>query len=315
MSFVGNNPKFTSVVLDGYLDFTAANASVKKEGRLVYVRSTDAFYKDNGSTLIEIDPSTLVGKSIVDPERLDVKKDILANLMTYASTATNGQLVFATDTKELYQVVDSALASVGGGGGLTDYWQKVLSADLSADGVIGDLAISGLTIGKKYKVTVNVKCARVTTAENEIQTITFSSVPNWGSWKINFDGQVTDILGYNVTALDVENALIALSNIDASGVSVSGDFSTGFVVEFINTEGATNQPEMTIVNNTLESGATGGVNEVQDLTFSAAPTGGTFTITFDGQTTAAIAYNATPAQVKAALEALNNIDVVTVTAI
>ncbi|MGW2384414.1 hypothetical protein [Streptomyces sp. NPDC001658] len=48
-------------------------------------------------------------------------------------------------------------------------------------------------------------------------------------------------------------------------------------------------------------------NEVQTLTVTGAPTGGTFTITWNGQTTAAIAYNATAAQVQTALEALSNI--------
>ncbi|MEU9703117.1 hypothetical protein [Streptomyces sp. NPDC047981] len=48
-------------------------------------------------------------------------------------------------------------------------------------------------------------------------------------------------------------------------------------------------------------------NEVQTLTVTGAPTGGTFTITWNGQTTAALAYNATAAQVQAALEALSNI--------
>ena len=38
-------------------------------------------------------------------------------------------------------------------------------------------------------------------------------------------------------------------------------------------------------------------------------TGGTFTLTFNGQTTAPIAYNATNAQIDAALEALSNIEV------
>ena len=41
--------------------------------------------------------------------------------------------------------------------------------------------------------------------------------------------------------------------------------------------------------------------------------GGTFTLTFDGQTTSALAYNATASQVEAALEALPNITNVTVT--
>jgi hypothetical protein len=48
-------------------------------------------------------------------------------------------------------------------------------------------------------------------------------------------------------------------------------------------------------------------NEVQTLTVTGGPTGGTFTITWSGQTTAAIAYNATAAVVQTALEALSNI--------
>ncbi|MFI2620383.1 hypothetical protein [Streptomyces sp. NPDC018584] len=48
-------------------------------------------------------------------------------------------------------------------------------------------------------------------------------------------------------------------------------------------------------------------NEVQTLTVTGAPTGGTFTITWSGQTTTALPYNATAAQVQTALEALSNI--------
>lgn len=49
------------------------------------------------------------------------------------------------------------------------------------------------------------------------------------------------------------------------------------------------------------------VNEVQTVTITGGPTGGTFTLTWSGQTTAAIAYNATAAAVQAALVALSNI--------
>jgi hypothetical protein len=49
-------------------------------------------------------------------------------------------------------------------------------------------------------------------------------------------------------------------------------------------------------------------DEVQTVTVANA-TGGTFTLTFSGQTTAAIAYNASAATVKTALEALSNIGV------
>lgn len=50
----------------------------------------------------------------------------------------------------------------------------------------------------------------------------------------------------------------------------------------------------------------GAVNEVQTLASSGA-TAGTFTLTFDGQTTAALAYNATATQVANALQNLLNV--------
>jgi hypothetical protein len=50
-----------------------------------------------------------------------------------------------------------------------------------------------------------------------------------------------------------------------------------------------------------------GVNEIQTVTITGSPGGGTFTLTYSGQTTAAIPYNATAQQVQDALEALSNI--------
>lgn len=48
-------------------------------------------------------------------------------------------------------------------------------------------------------------------------------------------------------------------------------------------------------------------NEVQSITINGTPTGGTFTLSYKGQTTSALAYNATAAAVTAALEALSTI--------
>jgi molybdenum-dependent DNA-binding transcriptional regulator ModE len=50
-----------------------------------------------------------------------------------------------------------------------------------------------------------------------------------------------------------------------------------------------------------------GLDEVQTVTITGTPTGGTFTLTYSGQTTAAIAYNATAATVEAALANLSNL--------
>jgi hypothetical protein len=56
---------------------------------------------------------------------------------------------------------------------------------------------------------------------------------------------------------------------------------------------------------TLTSGSA--VNERQTVTITGTPTGGTFTLTYSGQTTASIAYNANASAVQTALEALSNI--------
>lgn len=50
-------------------------------------------------------------------------------------------------------------------------------------------------------------------------------------------------------------------------------------------------------------------NELQRVIINGAPTGGTFTLTYNGQTTAAIAFNAAAAAVDTALEAISTIDV------
>jgi hypothetical protein len=61
-------------------------------------------------------PST-TGASIVDPARVDFKKDTEANLTTYALTATSGQGCYATDTETYYGIVDNELVPFGAGGG------------------------------------------------------------------------------------------------------------------------------------------------------------------------------------------------------
>lgn len=56
------------------------------------------------------------------------------------------------------------------------------------------------------------------------------------------------------------------------------------------------------------------VNEVQRITITGTPTGGTFKLTFNGQQTGTIAYNASAANVVTALNALSNIEPGDVTA-
>ncbi|MFC8008655.1 phage tail tube protein [Streptomyces cinereoruber] len=51
-----------------------------------------------------------------------------------------------------------------------------------------------------------------------------------------------------------------------------------------------------------------GADEIQTVTITGSPTGGTFTLTLSGQTTSNIVYNATASAVQSALEALSNVN-------
>ena len=61
---------------------------------------------------------TLTSGSVITPDRLDVKQGTKAELVSYAAlpTTTNGQIVYAIDTKEMFQIVDGALVGIGGAG-------------------------------------------------------------------------------------------------------------------------------------------------------------------------------------------------------
>ncbi len=103
-----------------------------------------------------------------------------------------------------------------------------------------------------------------------------------------------------------------------SSLTVVGDTAAGLSPATAIPSGSTNLPvAFSIVLAKLQSLfllcdqavtlKAGGVNAVQQIAITGTPTGGTFTLSFGGQATAAIAYSATAAQVQSALVALTSI--------
>jgi hypothetical protein len=176
--------------------------------------------------------------------------------------------------------------------------------------------VTFLGIGGNVAQVSSVNNTTGTNSTNEVQTITISDADG-GTFTLTFDGQTTSGIAYNATAATVDAALEALSSIEVGEVSVSGSAGGPYTVTFTNSLGASDQPLMTasaaslthtspgvsIVQTTAGSSIT---NEVQTVNLVDAD-GGTFTLTFGGQTTAAIAHNASAATVDAALEALSSI--------
>lgn len=125
-----------------------------------------------------------------------------------------------------------------------------------------------------------------------------------GLFSIVFDGQeTTELVPGAASAAELETALEALSNIGSGNVDVEGDFEDGFDVTFKGALANLPQNLLSVAVNTLEGPK---ANAVQTVTYTAD--GGTFTLTFGGQTTTALAFDASTATVKNALNALSTLD-------
>ena len=165
----------------------------------------------------------------------------------------------------------------------------------------GTMALTAKTAGKPFAVTTSIG-----SGNNEIQVITLSGTDaTGGTFTLTFDGQTTGDIAYNASAATIETALEALSKIGVGDTTVSGSAGGPWTVEFTGALAVTNVALMTIDVTNL----TGGVNEIQTISSPSNPTGGTFTLSYGGDTTSAIAYNASAATIQTALEALNTIPV------
>ena len=166
--------------------------------------------------------------------------------------------------------------------------------------------------------------------DDEVQRVGYTG--GWimgGSFTLTLDGQTTVAIVYNATAAQVQAALESLSTVGTGNVLVTttqdGSFTKEWQLQFTGTLAGTDVAQTTVDSSSIQmmgtpsdieltdtQGGGTGRDEVQVVTLSNA-TDGTFRLALDGYVTASLAYNATAAQVDAALEALNSVDQVTVT--
>lgn len=109
-----------------------------------------------------------------------------------------------------------------------------------------NLTTSGMEYGQ-------INLAGVIAGTDAIQHISFSSQPASGQWSLNFAGQTTTTLGFSATAAQIQVALRALSTINGPYVNVTGDYISGFDVEFVSNLGKAPQVLMTHPTNTLQN--------------------------------------------------------------
>lgn len=149
---------------------------------------------------------------------------------------------------------------------------------------------------------------------NEQQTITVNATG--GFFVVAFRDQTSGKIAYNATAAQVQAVLEGLSTIGTGNVAVTGSAGGPYTVTFQGALAATNVPALTARGINLKPSkphiqvvesvkGTGSVDEVQKVRIQGA-TRGTFTLTFSGQTTSALAYNVSAANMLTALQALSN---------
>lgn len=185
---------------------------------------------------------TITGADFRTPVRSDFKQDTFANLTTYATTASNGQAVWATDTKAAYIVKDAALVSMGGGGISLSTIFQLDAVEQLADWSTGDNATflgGGVLSGTFAKETVaplngtaSYKYTQAAGSLNDYMASSTQAVPLrfrgqqvFLSFPYQYDGSTNDI---QIVVYDVTNSTIISSSLD-NLVATNGATQTAIV--------------------------------------------------------------------------------------
>jgi len=216
---------------------------------------------------------------------------------TVAASHTNGVTVNTYDVNKGYDSSAYTFYS-------SDVTTTTTASVAKADATISVANAAGLP--SAGVVTIDTEqiqyTGRAVTDESAIVTITAQST---GTFTLTYSGKTTSAIAYNATAATVQSALTALSNIGDNDVVVTGSAGGPYTLAFQGKLADINTADMTVDVSNLS------ISEVQTITFGGTVSGGTFTLTSSQggspQTTSAIAYNATAAQVQTALQALSNI--------
>lgn len=146
----------------------------------------------------------------------------------------------------------------------------------------------------------------------EVQTVTTTALAGetlGGSFALSFDGYVTADIAHDAAAAgslaSFESSIEALLNVDDVTVTRTGpDLQGGYEWSVTFHEPAADQPQLRVVR----SGLTGAGASVDiDTTQHGNQLGGSFTLSFEGETTTTLDFDASEADVESALQALQGV--------
>jgi hypothetical protein len=245
--------------------------------------------------------------------------------LTYGGQTTTALAYNATATQ--IQTALQALSSIGAGNvavtAITDDDGDVLAGEFQVEfqGTFVGQNLTGLTTNGASLVATPAAVVVTTeqpglTPVNCIQTISLTDVIG-GSFTLSFRDFVTPFLAWNATAAQVQTALQGLNSIGPGNAVVEGSAGGPYTVLFQGDLAGDILPLISAGSEQLQgniptviANTTPGVAPascVQLITLLGSPTAGTFTLTYGGHTTGALAFNATSTQVQTALQALASI--------
>ncbi len=126
-----------------------------------------------------------------------------------------------------------------------------------------------------------------------LQVITFSVAPSSGDFTIDISGQISGSINFDATDQDVQDVINALPGLDM--VLVTGNFLSGFTIDFNGAHGGQAEPLSTVVTNTLDG-------SLVDITIAFGRPGKSFEIVVEGGNNVAIGeviYGSKPAGIEA----------------
>jgi trimeric autotransporter adhesin len=147
--------------------------------------------------------------------------------------------------------------------------------------------------------------------KNTKQSVAITGTPTGGTFTLTFNGHTTGDIAYNADAAAVKAALVALDDFVTGDINATGGSLPGaavvleFQAAYAATEmGGTDVPLLTADG----TGLTGGTAPAVEVTQTQGnPSGGTFTLSLGGQTTAALDHDISPTDLQTALEGLSTI--------
>ncbi len=251
---------------------------------------------------------------------------LVKNTQSGVTTVTAGA---GNDTVEIWKIGGHTFVNLGAG---TDSIRVSNTSNTLAD-LNGLLTVSGDV--PQVRVTTLANGSPVdgaTPAADEIQRVTVDATG--GTFRLRLNGEYTGNIAWNATKADLAAALAGLSAVDLADVDVS-KFGNTYRVHFTGALAGTVIDELGVDDSLLTNGlgvtdtltiddsgynvdgtgvltpssltglSTPQRNEIQTVVLNA--TNGTWTLSYAGQTTAALAHDVSAAALDTALEALSTI--------